>query len=260
MICHAIRCYIMIKTIQYYSWNDFKRDFTKDLFSDDVYKKDSYIFRGQGEETWHLVSFFQREFGEKIAWNMKEEVEKQLLNSFKDNCQRYLDEDFLKDLNEDELMILAQHYQVPTTLLDWSYSPYIAAFFAFSQCFRTNESQNIAIWALKKNHQIWNDKSGAKIIEDLVRVNKRQRWQQGCFTQLSYAESSLDGYALDRKKKDPNVKVDEAIIKFTIPKTERLKALAELEAMNIAYPVILGGMESCGNAAILDVQMKYFNV
>lgn len=248
----------MIKTIKYHSWNDFKRDFTKDLFPDNVYEKDCYIFRGQGEESWHLKSYFQREFGEKIPWNIKEEMEKQLLISFKANCQRYLDEDILGNLNEEELMILAQHYHVPTTLLDWSYSPYIAAFFAFGQCFSTNESQNIAIWALKKNHQIWNDRNGAKIIENLIPVNRRQRWQQGCFTQIEYAEKSVDDYALDRKIKDPSINIDDAIIKFTIPKSERLQALAELEAMNITYPVILGGIESCGNAAILDVQMKYF--
>lgn len=248
----------MIKTIRYNSWNDFKRDFTKDLFSDGIYKKDCYIFRGQGEETWNLVSYFQREYGKRIEWDMKKVIEEQLLKSFKEKCQRYSDEDIVNNLDEDELRILAQHYHVPTTLLDWSYSPYIAAFFAFSQCFRTNESQNVAIWALQRNHQIWNDSSGATIIDKLVTVNKRQRWQQGCFTKIEHSESSLDGYAENREKGDSRINLNEAIIKFTIPKAERLQALAELEAMNITYPVILGGIESCGNAAILDVQMKYF--
>lgn len=249
----------MIKVIQYSSWTAFKRDFTKDLFSNGIYQKDYYIFRGQGEEKWNLESYFQREFGKYIEWDKKEEIEQQLLKSFKEKCQRYLGENSLNDLKDEELRILAQHYHVPTTLLDWSYSPYIAAFFAFSQCFRTNESSNIAIWALQKRHQIWNDKKGAQIIDDLVTLNKRQRWQQGCFTKIEHTENTVDGYALDREQKDPNINLGEAIIKLTIPKSERLQALAELESMNITYPVILGGMESCGLAAILDAEIKYFN-
>lgn len=248
----------MIKTISYCSWNDFKRDFVKDLFSDGIYKKNSYIFRGQGEESWKLISYFQREFGQNVEWDKKDEIEDALLKSFKDECLRYLDEDILKNLDNEEIRILAQHYNVPTSLLDWSYSPYIAAFFAFSQCFKTNETQRIAIWAIKKDHQIWNDKKGAKIIDDLVIVNKRQRWQQGCFTKIEYSESAVDDYALDRKKKDPRLNLDDAIIKITIPKADRLQALSELEAMNITYPVIMGGVEACGLAAILDVQIKYF--
>lgn len=249
----------MIKCIAYRSWNEFKRDFTKDLFFDGIYKKDTYIFRGQGEEKWKLTSFFQRVFGQAIPWDKREEVENGLLSSFKEKCQRYVEDSRLEHLEGEELRILAQHYNVPTTLLDWSYSPYIAAFFAFSQCFNTNESNNVAIWAINRNHQIWCDKRGAEIVDDLVLINKRQRWQQGCFTKIEYSENTVDDYALDRERKNPEINLDEAIVKITIPKTERLQALAELEAMNITYPAIMGGLESCGYAAILDIQMKYFN-
>lgn len=248
----------MIKTIAYSSWSDFKRDFTNDLFYDGIYKKDRFIFRGQGEETWKLTSYFQRQFGQWVEWDKREEIEEELLKKFSEKCQRYLDDDILNNLDKEQLRILAQHYNVPTTLLDWSYSPYIAAFFAFTQSFGTDESQNIAIWAINKKHQIWNDKKGARLIEDLVTVNKRQRWQQGCFTKIEYSESTVDDYALDRKKKDPKIDLNDAITKFTIPKADRLQALSELEAMNITYPVIMGGIEACGLAAILDVQIKYF--
>ena len=72
---------------------------------------------------------------------------------------------------------------------------------------------------------------------------------------IEYSEDSVDSYVADREKKGCDVK--NALVKMTIPKSERLQALAELEAMNITYPVILGGIESCGMSAVLDVQMKY---
>ncbi len=245
----------MIDELRYDSWNDFKRDFTRDLFQDGIYEKDVYLFRGQGEECWKLISYFQREFGKVIEWDRQQEVEDSLLEYFQAHCKRYFDDDITEGLDKEQLRILAQHYHVPTKLLDWSYSPYIAAFFAFSRCYGTDDSDSVAIWVLKKNHRIWNDKSGVRIVEDQVNVNKRQRWQQGCFTVIEYSEDSVDSYVADREKKGCDVK--NALVKMTIPKSERLQALAELEAMNITYPVILGGIESCGMSAVLDVQMKY---
>jgi hypothetical protein len=40
--------------------------------------------------------------------------------------------------------MLMQHYKAPTRLLDWSYSPYLAAYFACS----SNPNIDGAIWAL----------------------------------------------------------------------------------------------------------------
>lgn len=245
----------MIEEICYETWNDFKRDFTRDLFPGGIYEKDVYLFRGQGDESWELTSYFQRQFGASIVWNMQQEVEDCLLDQFELYCKRYFDEDITKGLDREQLRILAQHYNVPTPLLDWSYSPYIAAFFAFAYCYQADNTDSVAVWALKKNHRIWNDKKGVRIIENLVEVNKRQRWQQGCFTVIEYSEDSIDSYVRDREKKGDDVRG--ALVKMTLPKSERLQALAELEAMNINYPVIMGGFEACGAAALLDVQMKY---
>ncbi|EAB9447311.1 FRG domain-containing protein [Salmonella enterica subsp. diarizonae] len=49
-----------------------------------------------------------------------------------------------------EAAALAQHYGIPTRLLDWTYDPYVALYFALKGVI--DEPQNIVIWALNKDH------------------------------------------------------------------------------------------------------------
>ena len=87
-----------------------------------------WIFRGQAQD-WPLTSSLERAFRlGGIALKKAPGIEKQLVRDFR---RRYDGKDRDVVMN-DTLYCLAlmQHHGAPTRLLDWSYSPFVAAFFA----------------------------------------------------------------------------------------------------------------------------------
>jgi len=97
-----------------------------------------WAFRGQLSSKWNLHSSLDRAVevtgkGPTSSFTTHTDravTEDRLLFRFKQQAHRYLQ--YLPD-DEDLISWLAlmQHHGVPTRLLDWTRSPYVAAYFAF---------------------------------------------------------------------------------------------------------------------------------
>jgi hypothetical protein len=102
------------------------------------FNDERWAFRGQSSASWGLKPSIER------YAKSSQDIERHLEHEFKRRAYRYLTD--LPDDNDDlEWLALMQHYGSPTRLLDWTKSPYVAAFFAAESA---GTSVPSAIWAI----------------------------------------------------------------------------------------------------------------
>ncbi|AWL29215.1 hypothetical protein A7P53_16650 [Acinetobacter defluvii] len=85
-----------------------------------------------------------------------------------------------------ELLSFAQHYGISTQLLDWSYQPLVACYFAASNVVKNNNIEgDFSIWCMDiEKINLLNDfeKKNIEIIDVPKSLNQNISSQQGCFT------------------------------------------------------------------------------
>jgi hypothetical protein len=234
-----------IVTRAYRSWDEFMACLRPELFDDEPFAADRYLFRGVADADWRLVSSFDRQFPGVAD---PELVSGKLLGAFRARCDELADPALVTD--DDRLLALGQHFGLPTRLLDWTFSPYIAAFFALSGAVsKPRDLAYAAVWALHLEAPIWGPDAGVAIVSPAGNV--RLRKQSGCFTRALGAFSSLDEYVEDSDH--PGV----ALTKFVIPARDAEHGLAQLRLMGITAAQLFPDLDGAARAAVMDVRLAW---
>lgn len=88
-------------------------------------RRDAGVYRGAGDARAALLTSLDRLGGEKP--HAKADLESHILRNFIRYSRPFLGRE---PANDWEHLVSAQHHGAPTRLLDWTYSPLVAAFFA----------------------------------------------------------------------------------------------------------------------------------
>ena len=128
-------------------------------------RRDTGIYRGASDASRPLLTSLDR-LGGLNPPHSKRDLEAHILRNFMRYSRPHL---ATSPVNEWEVLVAAQHHGVPTRLLDWTYSPLVAAHFATSEAHVTRDR---ALWRLdwQQMHAAFELPKLALLIEDLART------------------------------------------------------------------------------------------
>jgi hypothetical protein len=238
-----------------------------DLLSSSFFNQDGVepIFRGHRRYDWALMPTLARASQNEV---ISEELANEQLCRFKQAIRgRIKDHSLVEDNSnqENELWAVGQHHGLMTPLLDWTYSPYVALFFAFSKADVKEEKDNEyrSIYILNKTF-IADDDLCAEIpvVEPKKDDHGRLVNQAGLFTFSPY-ESTIENTLANILADDdfPDHELQQAseseqagilakyICKVYIKNIDRESCVKHLRQMNVhhasLFPDLIGASEFC---------------
>lgn len=254
----------------YLNYKGFK-DYIDDNISDDI-----HIYRGQSNDLWPLTTSFCRyckknrlEFDLNIFkckyCTVDKIIKPEVLNDIKTECSVLDSSNKIQKMNKVSLFAYLQHNGVPTPLLDWSYSPYVALYFAIKDA---GPSDQIVLYDFnltkyEKDYPKDFDKYGNSIIGarpitilDYPSENINQLNQQGlfmfCRNYFNIEEYFEELYNKDNEKKYLSKKL------FTLSDLQKKKTMESFKRMNITERSLFPDSLHVAKDIINNIFMKHF--
>lgn len=241
-----------ITTYRLQSWTDFTPFLEREIFSRDLQHR--YVWRGQRSADWSLSTSLDRLF-ERLDPPNPEEAATGHLDTFRYAIRGRRGANPAK-LCDDDLWAIGQHYGLATPLLDWTRSPYAAAYFAF-EATGSDDLSHRAIVALdrtaveRQNALLESNQAKLQFIDPLIDENPRLVSQGGLFTKAPI------GTPVERWVQQMFEAVNEppVIIRLELPNTERGDCLRALSYMNLSHASLFPDIVGASIAANIALEL-----
>lgn len=211
------------------------------------------LFRGHADSDWRLETTLERATDSAYTVQRYLQSVDSCVNEIESvtgrrwNLQPYPDivkeieshQDFMRvHLPHYEYLVYLRHHGFPSPLLDWTTSPYIAAYFAFEQ---SNSADRCAVFAFIETPEGLKSGSGnSNLIRTMgpyVTTHVRHFAQKAWYTTATSWDSEKKAHTFCSHHDvtpDPIVTQD-VLIRITIPRSHRVDALTQLEDYNINH-------------------------
>jgi hypothetical protein len=231
----------------------------------------NWAFRGQADATWALRSSLSRHIEVskvcRAAWPGQEE---RIRRIFERKCHLHVIDPPTDD--EVEWLALMQHHGAPTRLLDFTWSPYVAAFFALERATRA-----AAVWAVNLP-LLWDTRpgiAGTSAIPDPrdrkafrkfflpnthafvwqgdpFRMPQRVIAQSGTFLVSGHLGLSIEEILERYEASGP------LLIKFVLDTARmRADAMASLYSMNITQATLFPGLDGLARSMAYEFEYSW---
>lgn len=255
--------------IKFLNWRDFMM-----CVSTDLLPFDSIIWRGQKDPNWKLEPTFNRMTKDLDEWGQLE-ARHQHLQNFKYSARGRRGSNPPMLQTENEWWALGQHYGLATPLLDWTHSPFVAAYFALAEESEITNGNRV-VFALHKptveNHSIEIQRTNQakpskfdrkapmlgmpvkpiEFFKPFSDENQRLVNQSGLFS-ISNTKLDIESWVREHFVGNSTRVV---LMKLLIPSIDREEGLQVLNQMNInhlsLFPDLYGAAKFCNLKQTID--------
>ncbi len=259
-----------------------------------------WCFRGHRKSSWHLTPTFERAVfrtyptksgrfvGSRYHRIDPDGNEGRILEEFQRGAHLFHEQLPGKDELEDWLALM-QHHGVPTRLLDWTHSPYVALYFAIEDERGDDSVEESALWSIDME---WFEECAKKLYEEArasidsrggpygepgllghdyhnakcqyilmkaktSRLNERMLIQQGEFLYAPSHEFTFQSCLLTMLVQS---KASRSVIsKIRVKRENRLPFLAELRRMNIHHSSLFPGSDGFARSVAMSLEQYVAN-
>jgi hypothetical protein len=252
----------MVNEIEVESWSEFEKAIDEYIASPAWSGK--FAFRGQGNANWTLrPSLLRSVTGDYPKLGLRS-IERQATEHFAARAANH--HPFAPDRDPGDWLAwwpLMQHHGAPTRLLDWTKSPYVAAYFAVEDL-KADEDGAVYLVHTELVNQAATDATGKPLLDlqfidetwdDIMkkphlikfitpqRMTTRMAAQQGLY---SICKSPLMAHDEAISNVLPSEKRDDYFRRLTIPGRLKREVARQLQYMNITASSLFPGIDGLG--------------